>query len=120
MLEPESSDRFLEALDREGLQLALVAHRPPVTDPVLAMQETLSPLGDSVAQAWELLERAAWWAGEEERLSAVRFAEDTLLRPARLVPLVRLHAWLVVRSDLEGVSTGPWGVLRLDRARWAP
>ena len=117
-LEPASSERLREATLESGFQMALVAHRPPVTDPVLALQHTLWALGNPMAEVWDSLERAAWWEEEERRRSAALFAEDTLLRQARLVPLVRVHTWLVVRPELEGVVAGPWGVLRLDRARW--
>ena len=118
-LEPATGDRLREATADEGFQLALVAHRPPVGDPVLALQHTLWVLGNPMAEAWESLVRAAWWEDRERRLSAALFAEDTLLRQARLVPLVRVHAWLVSRGGLEGVVAGPWGVLRLERAWWA-
>ena len=118
VLDPATGDGLREATRDDAFQMALVAHHPPVADPVLALQHTLWTLGDSVGESWQLLERAAWWAEEERRLAAAIFAEDTLLRPARLVPLVRLHSWLVVRSGLEGVVAGPWGVLRFERARW--
>jgi len=118
-LEPASGDRLREATAEEGFQLALVAHHPPVRDPVLALQHTLWTLGNPMVEAWESLERAAWWEDDERRTSAALFAEDTLLRQARLVPLVRVHAWLVAREGLEGVVAGPWGVLQLERARWA-
>jgi len=117
-LEPASGDRLREATDDEGFQMALVAHRPPVIDPVLALQHTLWALGNPMIEAWESLERAAWWEEQERRLSAALFVEDTLLRQARLVPLVRVHAWLITRPGLGGVSAGAWGVLRFEQARW--
>jgi len=118
VLVPTSADRLREALDDDGFQMALAAHRPPVSDSVLALQHTLWGLGNPVFDAWDSLERASWWGEEDQRLSAALFAEDTLLRQARLVPLVRVHVWLVTRPGLEGVVAGPWGVLRLERARW--
>lgn len=118
LLVPTRGDRFREALDDDRFQMALIAHRPPVIDPVLALQHTLWELGNPSPEAWDALQRASWWDREDRRLSAARFAEDTLLREARLVPLVRVYAWLATRPGLEGVVAGPWGVLRLENARW--
>jgi MarR-like DNA-binding transcriptional regulator SgrR of sgrS sRNA len=117
-LEPTNGDRLRERTEDKGFQVALVAHRPPVIDPVLALQHTLWALGNPEPEAWASLRRASWWEEEERRRAAALFVEDTLLQQARLVPLVRVHAWLVTRPELEGLSAGAWGVLRFERARW--
>jgi len=118
LLEPIGAGGLRQALDAGDLQMALVAHRPPVEDPVLALLHTLWNAGLSRDAAWELLEQASWWPPGESRRSAAVYAEDTLLRDARVVPLVRLSVWLAADPELDGVSVGPWGILTLDRARW--
>jgi hypothetical protein len=44
--------------------------------------------------------------------------ETALIEDGRLIPLVRLHAWLVSREGFAGIETQASGVIRLDRARW--
>ena len=46
-------------------------------------------------------------------------AEQTLVAEGRLLPVVRLFAWLATAPDLEGVRAGAYGILQLDRARWS-
>jgi hypothetical protein len=63
-------------------EMALVAHRPPVRDPVLGLAETLRELGAEVGS----------------RRSAALAAEESLLREARLVPLARSLAFVAARA----------------------
>lgn len=99
-------------------QMALVAHHPPIADPLLALQHTLWPLGDAAAEALRLLDRASRIAHPRRRRERAARLEDDLLADARLIPLLRLHAWLVRHRDLRGVSAGRYGILRFDRAEW--
>lgn len=99
-------------------QLVLLAHQPPVDDPVLGLLHTLWPLGEAAKDALESLDRASLHEDRERRAQAARLAESELLRDARLVPLIRLHSWLATRTGLAGVRAGPSGILSLDRAEW--
>jgi hypothetical protein len=99
--------------------LRLVAHDPAVSDPVLALLDTLWPLaGEDLAETRRLLDASAIPSREERRIAAAG-VEDELLRNARLVPLVRLEGRLVTHAALRGVRAGPRGVLDLRRARWS-
>jgi hypothetical protein len=118
-LEATGGQALEVAANEDRFQMALLAHHPPLEDPVLALQQTLMPLGAALGPSSELLERAAWWEDERERRSAAVFAEDSLLRPARLVPLVRLQSWLATRPTLRGLEPQGWGELGLERAWWA-
>ena len=47
-------------------------------------------------------------------------AEELLLADARVIPLIRLHAWLAYHSSLAGLDPGPEGEFRLEEAWWLP
>jgi len=116
-LEPRSGEERRGWL-ADRFQMALVAHHPPVADPVLALQHTLWPLGEAAAEAFRRLDRASRISPERRRHDRAALVEDSLLADARLIPLVRLHAWLVRHNDLTGVSAGRYGILRLERVEW--
>ncbi len=116
-LEPRSGDERRAWLE-SGFQMALVAHHPPIADPVLGLQHTLWPLGQAAADAFQRLDRASRISPDHRRHERAALVEDSLLAEARLIPLVRLHAWLVRHNDLTGISAGRYGILRLERAEW--
>ena len=72
LLDPLDAAELRRSLDEGDLQLALLAHRPPVGDPVLALKHTFWNVGLFRDAAWELLERAAWWPpGERQTILPV-------------------------------------------------
>ena len=116
-LAPTLRARFGDELASRRHALALVAHLPHSDDPLSALRRTLAPLGPAAGSEREQLSGAAHLSGREAREAAARTIEQRLLRDVRLVPLVRLDAWLALGLDVEGVEAGPYGVLRLVRAR---
>jgi hypothetical protein len=109
------------ALPPDGITHAtLVAHQPPVSDPLLALLDTLWPLRETAAEEVRRLLRATRVVDTAGRRESAAEVEAILIESARLVPLVRLHAWLALRPGLDGVGSGGIGVLRLDRAEWVP
>ncbi len=116
-LEPRSAEERRALLDGR-FQMALVVHHSPIADPVLALQNTLWPLGPSAAEAFQRLDRASRISPERRRYERAALVEDSLLADARLIPLVQLHAWLVRHKDLIHVRAGRYGILRLERAEW--
>ena len=105
------------ASDRPALRL--LAHRPALTDPVLALLETLWPLGEQAADQIQSLDHLAALADENLRRRRAEELEAAWCSDARLVPLVRVHAWLVRDARLGRVRVGSFGVLRLERAVWS-
>jgi len=87
-----------EDLRSRELELALWVHRATDGDARESLGRTLRRLGQD---------------GD-----APFGTERSLLLQGRLVPIVRLDAWLATRRALKGVRPGNYGELRLDRARW--
>jgi hypothetical protein len=110
--------RRLQQQEAELPGLQLIAHRPALADPILALLETLWPLGARASEEIRSLERAAELPTSELRRRRAAELEAAWIAEATLVPLVRVHAWLVRDARLEGVRLGPFGVLRLERAAW--
>jgi MarR-like DNA-binding transcriptional regulator SgrR of sgrS sRNA len=104
---------------RGGAAAALLVHRPRSADPVLGLLESLADLPGQPTEMLDLLRKGATESGADARLGAARGVEATLLRDARLVPLVRIHAWLAEDRDLRGVELGVDGVLRMEGAWWS-
>ena len=111
---------FRERARRGEFVAALLLHQPPTADPVLGMHGSLAATGSTIPDAIAALEEASRVAEPEERLLAAGRAEAALLRDARLIPLVRLHAWLATDARLVGIESGPAGTLRLDDAWLLP
>jgi hypothetical protein len=113
--------RPLEASATAGRppSIVLLAHQPPTADPAAGLERTFRCLGPGASDARAILDTATAAADDVSRSRIVAAAEDALLRDARLVPLIRLPAWLVTRDGLEGVAAGPPGVLRLTDAGWS-
>lgn len=111
----ESAD-FETAEDAPSM--VLIAHQPPTVDPVLALWYTVAGLGTQAGDALEALEAASAASDGQARRSMAELAELALTDDHRLIPLVRLDAWLVHRSGLEGIEAGPAGIVRLEGARW--
>jgi hypothetical protein len=107
------------ALEDREVHGAVVAHRPLVDEPLLALLETLWPLRRPFADEAGTLLRSTRIADPERRRRRARDIEADLVGDARLIPLVRLRAWLLHGPELTGIETGGRGVLRLDRATWA-
>jgi MarR-like DNA-binding transcriptional regulator SgrR of sgrS sRNA len=103
-----------------GTSLILLAHRPPLSDPILALLDSLWTLGGEAEPEIARLERASRLAGSQARRDSALQAERALLAEARLVPLVRLQSWLACSPSLVGVDTGPPGVIDLRAAWWRP
>jgi hypothetical protein len=103
-----------------GTSLILLAHRPSLSDPILALLDSLWRLGGETEPEIARLERASRLAGPEARRDAARQAERALMAEARLVPLVRLQSWLARSPSLVGVDVGPPGVIDLRAAWWRP
>jgi hypothetical protein len=79
-----------------SMALVRARRRPP--DAVSALREIIEPLGEEAAAELDLLERAARHDDEGVRSELAWWAESSMLRDARIVPLVRLHHWLARRS----------------------
>ncbi len=95
--------------------LVLFAHHPPVGDPVLGLQHTLRSVTEvdgNAEDAWRFLRLGAEQSNVTDRLALARQAEQKLLADGRLIPLVRLPAWVVRNANGRAVSFGPYGVLR--------
>jgi len=84
------------------------------------LQGTLSQLGEVVEPALQALDEASMHSDPELRLQRARTAEDLLLEPGVLVPLVRVYAWLATAASLVGVQGDAAGMLYLDDAWWLP
>jgi hypothetical protein len=117
-LEPGPEVHVRRSLDEGRVQMAVVAHRPPVGDPVLDLLDTLWPLRATAAEVLGRLERATRIENAGRRRERAAEVEAELIERGRLVPLVRLRAWLARRVDLSGVEPGAYGVLRLEGAEW--
>jgi MarR-like DNA-binding transcriptional regulator SgrR of sgrS sRNA len=104
------------------VDVALMAHHPGSEDPVLALEGTIWWLGPGTEEAWEGLVAASRIDPRQlsARAAAAWKAEELLLKDARVVPLIRLHAWLAHRPSLTGLDPGPEGELRLEEAWWLP
>jgi hypothetical protein len=117
-LEPCAGGDVRRALDEGRSQMVLLAHRPRVDDPVLAMLDTLWPLRAAAFEETRRLVRATRIGDPARRRERAAEIEAAMLGDARLVPLVRLHAWLARNTALSRVEVGARGVVRLDRAEW--
>jgi len=106
------------ALERGEVAMALLSSRPANDDPILRLSQALAPLGPSAADALQRLKHANPTA-PALRGDAAWLVEHGLLLDARLVPLLRLEAWLAVRDGLRGVRSGATGRLELERAWWS-
>jgi MarR-like DNA-binding transcriptional regulator SgrR of sgrS sRNA len=117
LLEPrDSMGRGAQSEDEPAVML--MAHHPPVGDPVLGLLDTLWPLRVVAREEIRRLLRATRISDPGRRGERAGEVESRLIDDARLVPLVRLQAWLARREGLSGVGAGRYGVLRLDRAEW--
>jgi MarR-like DNA-binding transcriptional regulator SgrR of sgrS sRNA len=81
-----------------ALSMALLLYRQQQPDAVTDLQEILEPLGEEAAAELDLLDRAARHSDDGVRSEMAWWAESSMLRDARIVPLVRLHCWLARRS----------------------
>jgi ABC-type transport system substrate-binding protein len=109
-----------QALSEKNVEMALLAHRPALEDPLLATLGSVWWLGDGAGEALERLKAASELKGPADRASKAWEAEELLLEDARVIPLIRLHAWWVRHTQLSGVAPGPDGVLRFEEVWWRP
>jgi MarR-like DNA-binding transcriptional regulator SgrR of sgrS sRNA len=107
------------ALAETGFHGVVLAHRPLADEPLLALVETLWPLRTMFGEETTGLLRATRIADPDRRQRRAEEVEAGLIADARLIPLVRLHAWRLRAADVERVDTGSRGRVRLDRARWS-
>ena len=121
-LVPMERGALRQALRKGEVGVALLAHRPGSEDPVLALEETVWWLGDGAEDARAALVVASGMDPRrvEERVGEAWKAEQLLLGDARVIPLIRLHAWLAYRSSLAGLDPGAEGEFRLEEAWWLP
>jgi MarR-like DNA-binding transcriptional regulator SgrR of sgrS sRNA len=117
-VEPRERNQLRRELEQGEVAMALLAHHPPLRDPVLRLLDTIWWLGPGAADAIGGLRQASGRVDPELRADAAWLAEYGLLVDLRLVPLIRLHAWLATDPALRDVAAGPSGRLRLDRAWW--
>ena len=116
-LQPVAGDELAAGEGGASLSMRLLAHAPRSRDPVLALVDTLSALRPETEAALRLLDQASMTSDPDGRRAGAWLAEDALLLETRVVPLVRLDAWLVARVGLRGVTTAP-GELGLGGAWW--
>jgi hypothetical protein len=117
-LEPCARTDLRRSLEEGRSQMALLAHRPPVSDPVLALLDTLWPFRAAALEETRRLERATRISDPARRRERAAEIEAAMLGDAHLVPLVRLHGWLAHNAALSRVEVGAQGIVRLDRAEW--
>ncbi len=96
----------------------LLAHRPAVADPLLALLETLWEVRPAAAAECRRLQRATRIPDRVRRADRAAELESDWLADGRLVPLVRLHTLSIRHRNLTGVEFGPSGVVWLERAVW--
>ena len=118
VLDPAPTGEFRSRLEGGEQPLALIAHQPSTPDPALGLRETLSPLGADAAEAVDALDRACAVREPEMRRAAAALVESALRADGRLIPLVRLQAWLVTRDGLIGLHAESWTGLSLEKAGW--
>ncbi len=117
-LRPTEQDRLLDAVSQGDVEVALLAHRPETSDPVLGLLGTAWWLGDAAREEALALIDATALEDPVARRQAAEDVEHALLADARVVPLVRLWSWLATRDGLVGVRVDDDGTLRLDTAWW--
>lgn len=118
---PVSREELQRALSHDEPVAALLFHRPGGRDPLLGLTETLWRLPhESVRDALREAQLAASLADGHARLEAAARAEDAVLADARVVPLLRLHAWLAVRHGLRFEQPEQGSPLLLRGMRWTP
>jgi len=122
VLERESPNLHVVLVDAPGSsagsQLRLLAHHPPVDDALLSLLDSLWFLRGVATDEIRRLLRATQIVDAGRRRESAARLERRLIEDGRLVPLVRLHAWLISRRDLTGVDAAAYGVLRLEHAEW--
>jgi len=122
-LTPLSLDDLRARLASGDVEVALLDHRPSASDPVLALLESVTWLGPAADNERRALRDASSTidpARIEQRREAAWNVENKLLESARVMPLIRLEAWIARHPSLAGVNPGPQGVLRFDDAWWLP
>jgi hypothetical protein len=119
-LEVEGVRLSLEQPAREAASISLLAHRPATPDALSSLIDRLSPMHTEAAGELDLLERAFRQTDPAVRDEMAWWAESSLMRDGRIIPLVRLDAWLVRRHALRGVRNGANGELLLGEAWWLP
>ncbi len=119
-LQPVDADELRYRLASGDYVAAVLLHHPPTVDPVLGLHGTLSQLGEVAEPAVQALDEASMHSNPVLRLQRARMAEDLLLEPGFLVPLVRVYAWLATTASLVGVQGDAAGMLYLDDAWWLP
>jgi hypothetical protein len=119
---PMEREALRRALRSGDVEIALLAHRPGSEDPVLALEGTVWWLGEGAADARAMLAEASGIDPEqaEARADGAWNAEELLLLDARVIPLIRLHAWLAYRSTLAGLDPRVGGEFRLEETWWLP
>lgn len=120
-LDRRSTAELRDRLERQDVEMALLDHRPASSDPLLGLLQSVYWLGshegrEALSEACSTIDPAQ----PELRREAAWSVERELLDDWRIVPLIRLHAWLARHPRLTGTAPGPDGVLRLEEAWWLP
>jgi MarR-like DNA-binding transcriptional regulator SgrR of sgrS sRNA len=125
------ASRLKAALEIEGVRLSLVdrsdgeasmtllAHMPAAAEVLTQLLADVARMRDHAAGELDLLQRAAEQNKPELRAELVWWAESALMRDGRIVPLLRLEAWLARNPALRDVGSGDGGELLLGDAWWA-
>jgi hypothetical protein len=126
VLEGVETPGLLKRIRRQETHAAVLVIRSPDADPIVALQKVLQPLGEPVLDALEILDRGSRERpGSAAREAAARNAERLVIDgdgPGRfrIVPLVRVHAWLFSAPGLRDVTRGEPAELSLASAWWEP
>jgi len=119
-IEPWPGDDLDRGIRGGEIQAALFYRTPWTSDPVLSLLGTLhaSPRGLE-AELAELDRAARLPLGSDERRSAAEEVHGRVLSRARIVPVVRLDAWI---ASAPGLVLAPGASPSLDvaRAGWSP
>jgi hypothetical protein len=125
-LEGVDTSTLASRISAQKIHAAVLKRRSHGADPVEDLQAVLRPLGEPVLDALEILDRGSRERpGSSARVAAARAAERLVVDgdgPGRfrVVPLVRVHAWLFSAPGLRDVTHGEPAELSLANAWWEP
>ena len=98
-------------------ELTLIGRQRRSDDSLAFLMPLLEILGEAADGARHYFDQAAAVRGES-RDALAALGEDAMLVDARLVPVLRLDAWIALAPELRGIEPGWTGQLGLDRAWW--
>jgi MarR-like DNA-binding transcriptional regulator SgrR of sgrS sRNA len=119
-IEPRSRDGLDRGVRRGEVQAALLYRVPWTADPVLTLLGSLYASPEGLQAEISALDRAAGLPiGSDERRAAAEEVHGRVLSQGRIVPVVRLDAWV---ATAPGLVLAPAASASLDvaRAGWLP